>query len=80
MFSITVKIGHDEKPVTAAIKPEILKAKAPATHKFNAHVVCILIGVIVLIVGPLFTSGLLTSVLATLPAFVQEGIDWLREW
>jgi hypothetical protein len=79
-MQITIKIGNAEKPITAVAKAEVLKAKSPATHKFNAHAVCILIGIVLLVGLQFITSTDIASICATVPAFAQEGIDWLRDW
>ena len=83
MFSVTVKIGSSEKSVKEVAKAEVRAAKAPATHKLNAHLVCILIGVAITIVCTFIDTSIILHIgglLATLPAFIQEGIDWLRDW
>lgn len=85
MFTITVKVGEDQKPVKATDLPKIVKSheKHDANLKLNAHVVCIVIGIAITIACTFSTSVLIlhfAGMLATLPAFVQELIDWLRDW
>ncbi len=86
MFSITVKIGHEDKQVKSVKDiAKVVKApeKADPTHKFNAHAICILIGIIVTVICTFTTCDLvlhISGILISLPAFIQEGIDWIHDW
>jgi hypothetical protein len=58
-------------------------AKKDENHKFNAHVVCIVIGIVITVACTFFNTALIlhvSGILATLPAFIQEAIDWIRNW
>jgi hypothetical protein len=85
MLSITVKIGSDAKTVKSV--KEIAKVaktvKRDDTFKLNAHVVCIVIGIIITIACTFINTDLilhLSGMLAALPAFIQEAIDWIHGW
>jgi hypothetical protein len=82
-MNITIKVGSEEVSFTKAVKVVKAGRKAPASHKMNAHIVCIAIGLMITGYCAFVPSDFALhfgAILATLPAFVQEFIDWLRDW
>jgi len=85
-MQITIKIGNETKPVRHVkdiAKAAKADAKVDSTHKLNAHVVCIVIGIAITVACSFFNTSIIlhiSGILAASPAFIQEGIDWLRDW
>lgn len=84
-MQITIKIGNDTKPVAIKDIAKIAKRpeKSDSNLKLNAHLVCIIIGIGITVACTFVNTSLMlhiSGILATLPAFIQEGIDWLRDW